>query len=174
MRRQLRAQQGQQGWVAESVQIGNAQHDERLADQLLRELLAQPVGVAALHHQHGAGPAQQARRHAPPRPGLGAGRAGLVMRVVIKQQFGRGAALLVLAAKEEQVAGVGGYGGHSSNEESRAQTCRQTGPPFGAASESKYEAHRTSVTFTFLPFTRALRMFCNTLCTCASGTATKL
>ena len=102
MRRQLLAQQGHQRRVLKPVVVGNPQHHQRLVPQLVSEFLAQAVGVAALHHENGFGPAQVAGGHAHPGPRLGAGRARLVVRVRVEQPLGGEAAPLVLAANEEE------------------------------------------------------------------------
>ena len=102
------AQQLNQPWVVELVPVGDAQHDEGLAGQLGPEFLPQNIGVAALHHKHHVGPAEVPGRYAHPRARLGTGRAGLVVRVLIKKPLGREAAPAVLTTDEEKLPGFGG------------------------------------------------------------------
>ena len=102
MRRQLLAQQGNQPLIAIRILVGDAQHHKGFAAQLVGKFFAQAVGVAALHHENGFGPAQVAGRHAHPGPRLGAGRAGLVVQVLVKQPLGGEAAPLILGADEKE------------------------------------------------------------------------
>ncbi len=101
MRYQFLPQQGNELAVAKRIFIRNAEHHERFTDELTRKLLAQPVGVAALHYKNDFGPTQVPGRDAHPGPRLGPGRAGLVVRVAVEEPLGGGAAPLVLAANEE-------------------------------------------------------------------------
>ena len=102
MNRQLLAQQGNQARVAKRVFVGNAQRNQRFTAQFVGKFLAQTVGVAALHYEDDFGPAQVAGRHAHPGPRLGAGRARLIVRVLIKEPLGGEAAPLVLATNKKE------------------------------------------------------------------------
>ena len=58
--------------------------------------------MPALHYDDDFGPAQVAGRDAYPGPRLGTGRAGLIVRMVIKKPLGDETAPLILAADEEE------------------------------------------------------------------------
>ena len=87
---QFSAEEFHQRRVHETVVVGNPQRDHLLAGDFLRKILAQPVGMLALHAEDLVGPAEETGGDLDAGTVPGAGAAGLVAGMVLEEGLGGG------------------------------------------------------------------------------------